>query len=262
MYIDTHCHLNFKAFSDDWRDALDRALKNRVEMIVVSTDLETSQKAIEIAKTTSGVWAAIGFHPIHVVDRDWRSEILRIRELIKQPKVVAVGEIGFDKIIKGQRVQNEEQWQKIKEVQERVFDFLVEAAQEFKKPLILHCREAEEVLQSKILNLKSKIVGVQHCFPGDLQYAQTLIDKDFKIGFTGMITYNPKWDNLIKEIDLSNILIETDSPFLTPVPHRGQRNEPSYVVEVARHIAKLKELDVSEVEKTTYINAQELFKLA
>lgn len=263
MFIDTHCHLNFKAFGFDWRQVLESALKNQVEMVIVSTDLNTSQKAVEIASQYSGVWAAVGFHPIHIVDRDWRSEILKIRELVSGPEVVAVGEIGFDRMIRGERVEDEQDWLAIQKVQEQVFDFLVEAAAEFKKPLILHCREAMEVLKEKLAltinNYQLAIKGVQHCFPGDLAYAKMLKRHGFKVGFTGLVTYNPKWDKVIEQLDLEDILIETDSPYLTPVPYRGKRNEPSYVIEVAKHIAKIKGVDLAAVEKATYENAQALF---
>lgn len=255
--IDSHCHLNFKAFEHDWKEVLEDSLRAGVDMIVVGTDLKTSQKAVEIAKHYSGVYAAVGFHPIHVIDRDWRSEILEIATLVDHPKAAAVGEVGFDRY----RMPREN-LKDIEATQERVFDFLVGEAVKVKKPLIIHNREAMDLFLPKLPELeKSKIKGVVHCYPGNLTQAKKLFDAGFKIGFTGLITYNNQWDELIKKIPLENILIETDSPYLTPVPCKGSRNEPKNVLLVAQKIAGLKLIPIEDVISATSQTARSLFDL-
>lgn len=253
--IDTHCHLNFQAFQKDWKEVVERTLKSGTDMILVGTDLVTSQKAVEMAKQYSGVHAAVGFHPIHVLDRDWRSEILRIAELIGEKEVVVIGEIGFDRY----RMPEEDMGSVIK-TQETVFSFFLSEAKKHKKPLILHNREAWDLLENHISTIRTLGVrGVQHCFPEGQKEAEKLFEIGFKIGFNGLVTYNSKWDELIKNTTLDSILIETDAPYLTPVPFRGQRNEPAYVQYVAKHIAKLKGVSEEEVIAATSQNAMKVF---
>lgn len=255
--IDSHCHLNFQAYERDWKQVVENNLRSGTDMIIVATDLATSKRAIEIAKLYSGVWATVGFHPIHVINRDWRVEILEIAKLTSHPKVVAIGEIGFDRYR-----MPEGNIAEIIKIQERVFDFLVGEAVRVNKPIIIHNREAMDILMDKLPELKKlKASGVQHCFPGNLTQAKKLFEIGFKIGFTGMITYNDTWDNLITRIPLENILIETDSPFLTPVPYRGERNKPKNVIEVAKHIASLKACLLDDVISQTYQNTKEVFGL-
>lgn len=255
--IDTHCHVNADIFKNDWKEVVERTLKEGTDMVVVGTDLESSKKAIDIAKNYSGVFAAVGLHPTEVLTKDWRSQILRIAELIDNPKVVAIGEIGFDRYR-----MPEADIDKIMQTQEVVFDFFMGEAVRSKKPIIIHTRDAMDILETKYPTLKEKgIVGVQHCFPGNLEQAEKLFAIDFKIGFNGLITFNGKWDKMIKELSLSQMLIETDAPYLTPVPNRGKRNEPGYVKLVAEHIAKVKNISTDEVVKSTTKNAKELFNL-
>lgn len=255
--IDTHCHINFQAFEKDWKQVVEKTLKNGVDMIIVGTDLKTSLKALEIAKLYSGVYAAVGFHPIHVTNRDYRSEILHIADLISDPKVVAIGEIGFDRY----RLADDEAEDIIKK-QITVFDFFIHEAAKVNKSILLHNRDAWDLLENHLPLIKQlHLTGVQHCFPGNLDQAKALFEIGFKVGFTGLITYNPAWDQLIKDLPLENILIETDTPYLTPIPYRGERNEPINVRYVAKHIAKIKGIDETTVLKQTLDNAVNLFKL-
>lgn len=272
MYIDIHAHLNFKAFEYDWREVLARSLKNKVEVIVPSTDLKTSRQAIEIAKSSSGVWAAVGFHPIHALDRDWRAEVQHIRQLASHPKVVAIGEVGLDDYIFDPRYHGSKhgstripgEKKKIQQTQERILQFFIELAAEVKKPLILHCRNAEDrFLKLLATNPQSlaTIGGDWHCASGNARQVAQALKLGLHISYTGLITYNNTWDKIIPEIPIDRLMIETDSPYLTPVPHRGERNEPSYVVAVAKKIAALRAVELTELERQTYANAQALFKL-
>lgn len=255
MYIDTHCHLNFKAFEQDWKDVLAESLREHVEMIIVGTDRVTSEKAVEMASKYSGVWATVGFHPIHVVDRDWRAEIQYIRELAKEKRVVGIGEIGLDYY---RLPNNPSDVEKLKQDQETVFKFFLDIAKEVNKPLMLHCRQADEEF---LEILTSPLRGQWHCFGGTFEQAQKALELGLSIGFTGLITYNHQWDATIERLPLDRILAETDAPYLTPEPYRGQRNQPKYVKEVVKKIAELKNISPEEVERRSYLNAQLLYKL-
>lgn len=255
--IDTHCHIQFPTYNDDRSDVIKRSLAQRVEMIVVGTDKTSSSGAIECASKYSGVYASVGFHPSDVVAKNWRSEILSIKENITNRHVVAVGEIGFD-----MHNVSSDQKKSVMRDQKIVFDFLVEEACAHSKPIIVHIRDAMEIFIKQLPALKKKgITGVVHCFSGTRADAQKLIRAGFYIGFTGMITFNYTWDSIIATLPLDKILIETDAPFLTPVPHRGKRNEPLYVQEVARRIATVRGESYETVCDLTYANACTLFSL-
>ncbi len=263
MLIDSHCHLNFKAFEADWPSVLERSVQAGVGLIVVSTDLKTSQKALEIAQNQDRVWAAVGFHPIHVVDRDWRSEVNRILELVRHPKVVALGEIGFDRFDLKRRNIPTSDWPSLIATQSRIVDLFLAESKVSKKPIIFHSREAQDLISQTVTSHKAnrsqKEWFVQHCFPGRLEDASQIIASGGLISFTGLITYNHQSDEVVKQLPLEKIMIETDSPYLTPEPFRGQRNEPGYVRAVADRIAQLKGLTFQEVARTTTGNAERFF---
>lgn len=244
--FDTHAHLNFKIFQGEEDEIIKKTLASGIEMIIVGADFETSRKAVELAKKYSGVWAAVGLHPINISRGDWRSEIQKIRDLAKEKKVVAIGEVGFDGT---------------HGIQEIVFDFFVSLAKELKKPLILHCREAKEKMLEKIQTLNHPFVW--HCFGEDVITALEIIKSGGMISFTGNITFrnNKTAEEVIKTIPLEKIMVETDCPYLAPEPHRGRRNEPRFVVEVAKKIAMIKGLSLEETEKILDQNTKKFFKV-
>ena len=259
--IDTHAHLNFEAFQSDYQQAIQRALKNNVRSIInVGSNFETSEKAVEIAKEYNGCWAAVGLHPIHVKDEDFNvnkyTEFIRVNiDYIK-----AIGETGLDFYHSD----------KEKEEQIKVLKQHIELAQEFDLPLILHCRGSKENSKDaylellKILNSSESIVGVMHCFLGDWQIAQEFLNLGLYIGFTGIITFknvNKELLDVVKNIPLDRILVETDCPYLSPEPHRGERNESSYVVLTAQKIAEIKGISLKEMDEITTVNAKKLFNL-
>lgn len=248
--FDTHAHLNFKIFQGEEDEIIKKALASGIEMIIVGADFETSRKAVELAKKYSGVWAAVGLHPINIGNGDWRSEIQKIRELAKEKKVVAIGEVGLD----FSRDQNTE-------TQETIFDFFVSLAKELKKPLIFHCRGGKEKMLEKIQALNHLFVW--HCFGEDVITALEIIKSGGYISFTGNITFrnNKTAEAVIKTIPLEKIMIETDCPYLAPEPYRGRRNEPRFVVEVAKKIATIKGLSLEETEKILDQNTKKFFKL-
>lgn len=269
MIIDSHAHLNFQDFENDWQEVIADCQKENVWLINVGSQLETSKKAIEIAnRYDQGVYAAVGLHPIHVEGSSFHPEEFsnqNFSDLIKSSKkVVAIGETGLDFYHDNKNRDN----------QKKIFSKHLSLAKDFNLPLILHGRNSkdgkdsayEEILE--ILARKQygdkKIRGVIHCFGGEIKQAKAFLDLGFYIGFTGVITF-PKTEALagiIKVLPLEKILIETDSPYLAPAPFRSQRNIPPYVKFVAAEIAKIKKIGYNKVVRQTGENAINLFNLS
>ncbi|TSC92845.1 MAG: TatD DNase family protein [Candidatus Berkelbacteria bacterium Licking1014_7] len=257
-FFDTHCHINFLAFENDWEDVVARSQKNNVNMLVVGTDLKTSLKAIAIARKYPNVRVALGLHPTHLKDRQWQSELAKFKKLIASEKVDAIGEIGFDDFC----LRADEKTKQLKMQEKIVNDFLAIAFKK-NKPVIFHARGAINLLEKKMRenpsNLK-KVGAVVHCFSGDVSFARWLVRQGFYLGFNGMIIRKNDWDEIIKETLLENILLETDAPFLTPVKFGKTRNEPIFVREVAQRIAEIKSLSVEKVANQTFQNALKFLK--
>jgi len=254
MYIDTHAHLNFKAFNEDYKDAIKRARDAEVMGIInVGSNTETSQKAIQIAhEFEHGVWAAVGLHPIHVIDEDFDFD--KYLELAKDEEVVAIGETGIDLYHNKTTIV----------LQKDVFNKSLEIALEVGKPAIIHSREADDEVLDVLQSRKSQNPkAVLHCFGRDWITAKKFLDLGFTLSFTGNITYHltPEREEMLKKVPLDRIMIETDCPFMAPVPYRGSRNEPAYVIEVAKQIAKIKKTPLAKVQEETTKNAIKLFGL-
>ncbi|MFA6485238.1 MAG: TatD family hydrolase [Parcubacteria group bacterium] len=264
--VDTHAHVNFSAFKDDADEILKKCSDENVGVINIGSQFSTSKRAVEMAeKYETGVWAVIGLHPSHLVEYDYEEEGIKFksvvekfdaqkyRELAKSKKVVAIGECGLD------YHYGEEN----KEIQMETFREEIKLAVELDLPLVVHCRNAYkdvlEILTEEKKKYGEKLRGVMHSYLGRLSYAHEFNKLGFLIAFNGVITYARDYDKVIREINLENILVETDCPWLTPVPHRGERNEPIYVKFVAQKIAEIKNIDVSEAENVTTQNAKKLF---
>ncbi len=283
-YIDIHSHVNFKAFDEDRDEVIRRALDGGIWMINIGTQIDTSRKAIEIANQyKEGVYAIIGLHPIHteVSHHDEkelgmgskeftsRGEVFNkkiYRELLQDKKVVGIGECGLDYY----RMDSESI-----EKQKKVFIEQIELANEFNKPLMLHIRNNYEnenrnayVDVTEILKHHAKVKGVVQFFEGTLENAKNFISLGFRISFSGAITYPPRksgkncnYEEIIKNIPLDMILADTDSPNMAPVPYRGKRNEPSYVKEIVKKIAEIKNLSEKEVVEAIVRNAERTFAI-
>lgn len=268
MLIDSHAHLNFNDFKNDWQQVITDCQKDDVWMINIGSQFKTSKKAIEIAdQYDQGVYAAIGLHPIHVEGSNFQPEKFNIQDYknlaTSSKKVVAIGETGLDFF------HNDKNFDKQKEV----FIQSINLAKELDLPIILHSRNSkdgkknayEEIL--KILATSDKRLatrGVIHCYGGGLKEAKEFLDLGFHIGFTGVITF-PKTDDLVKIVKITpmdKILIETDCPFLAPQPVRGKRNLPQYVKYVGKKIAEIRQISYNEVIEQTAQNAIKLFNLA
>lgn len=273
MIIDTHSHLNFKAFKEDSDEVIKRTLAEDVWMINVGTKHETSLKAVEIARQyDKGVYAAVGLHPMYAAaefvklktDPDEGEFLIKeqefdkekYRDLILQGKenVVAIGEIGLDYYYKP---KSSEKLKLFKEKQKRIFLEQLELAKEFNLPLILHCRVAHDDL-IEILSKELGLKGVVHCFTGTVEQAQKYIAMGFYIGMNGII-FKLSLDEVVKSVPLENMVVETDCPYLTPTPELGKRNEPLFIKHTINKIAELKGVSSDAVCKKTTENARNLF---
>ena len=282
--IDTHVHLDFKEFDRDREETIKRFFNAGGEkMINVGCNLASSARSVELAEKNKNIFASVGVHP-HDAEKLDKAAMEKLEELIIKEKVVAVGEIGLDffrPLVGGL----------FRDVQIEAFRMQLELAEKYKKPMIIHCREAYidllEILKSyRAVGWR----GTAHCFLGSWPIAEELLKMGFYLGFTGAITYakkpkiakpldlargkalilddiaplvasefEPEIFKVIKNTPLDRILIETDCPYLAPVPHRGERNEPTFVKHVAEKIAELKEVSVEKIEKATSENAKKLF---
>lgn len=283
MLIDIHTHVNFKAFEEDSHEAIKRALDDGVGMILVGSQNSTSKRSIEYANQypNQPVFAAVGLHPIHLESMEVDDQELGqaglgfktraeqfdyeyYKELAQDPKVVAIGEVGLDYY----RTEGTRAIQK----QQDVFRQQIELALETKKALMVHCRKAHgdciAILKEYYpLNPKPSTLnpfcGDIHFFEGTLEQAREYFKLGFTVSFTGVITFKNAHHHqtLVKELPLKRILLETDAPYITPEPHRGERNEPRFVRLVAQKVAELKGISLEEVEKVTTETAKKVFGL-
>jgi len=274
MYFDTHAHVNFNAYKEDGEEVLKKALNEGVFVVNVGSQYSTSQRAVEYAhKFETGIWAIVGIHPIHLnkktvhIDSEELDSVLEIKangedydaekylELAKDEKVVAIGEVGLDY----HHFEENENIEPLKEKQKEVLIKFIELANLVNKPVMLHCWDGYddllEILEKHPVNKK----GIVHSFIGSYKTANKFIELGYKIGLNGIITYGESYDRLIKEIDLTNIVIETDCPYLTPRPlEKDKRNEPAFVKLVAEKIAEVKEISIEEVARITTENAKKI----
>lgn len=260
MLIDTHCHIQFNHYKDDRDEVIDQARRNHVGMIIVGCDMQSSEQAVHYAEKIDGMtWAAVGQHPNDTRDS---FDVERFASLaLSSSKVVAIGETGVDWYRLPDGIDPEQEKHRQKEL------FLKHCALSRKtaKPIIIHCRDAHddllEILKSDYGSWKGgeREHGVLHCFTGTFDQARAYSELGFLISFTGIITFSQQYDDCIRKLPLEKILVETDAPFLTPVPFRGKRNVPFYVEYVASKIAEVRGIPFEEVCRATTRNAQRLF---
>lgn len=252
--IDTHSHPQFPQYDSDRPEVVRRAFEEDIKIICVGTDFEMSEKAISLAHQYQGIWATVGLHPNDNLSEDFDAEAYYQLGLDK--KVVAFGEIGLDYYrTKDPRNQIS---------QKRRFLQQIAVASELNLPLIIHCRDAHDEMLAALNDQRAATGakgGVIHSFTGNWQQAQKYFDLGFLIGLNGIITFTDQYNETIVKAPLDKILLETDAPFLAPVPYRGQRNEPAYVKFVAEKIAVLRNISVAEIVAKTTENANKLFNL-
>jgi len=265
---DTHCHLDYHKFNPDRAEVIQRATDaGLIRLLVPGLHHRSSKEAVKLAESNPSVYAAVGFHPTDL-DEFTEKTFEKVKDLARHPKVVAIGEIGIDYY-----------WVKEMEkraIQRDVLKRQLQFAQEVGKPVVIHMREEGDawtgdasvdllaILSEWTSGLSGTLKerpGVLHSFNGDLETAQKALDLNFFLGITGPVTYKTadKKREIIGQIPLDRILIETDSPFLSPVPHRGERNEPAYVRHIADKIAEIHLKSPAEIASITTANAARLF---
>lgn len=254
--VDTHCHLNFPEYKDDLDSVMDRAVSSSVEAIIIpGTSAESSESAVELAIKNKRIYAACGIHPHDADKYDREKDIKKIKDLaLKSNKVVAIGEIGLDYYKKYSDPKN----------QKVLLETCLDVARDFDFPVIFHNRDAEDDFLEIIKKRKShKMRGVVHCFSGTMDFLKKVIESGLHVSFTGNITFDKsgRINDLIKNVPTERLMLETDSPFLAPVPLRGKRNEPANVRHIASVIAELLSLSIEDVARFTTFNANRLFRL-
>ena len=298
-YFDAHAHVNFAAYDADREETIARAKDTWVVMNVVGTQLDTSKSAVELARKHDNVYATIGLHPVHTsksyhdekelgpsfappsrkatdghskasegkegkigfMSRGEVFDATVYEEMGKNPRVIAIGECGLDYYRCDEST---------KEFQKKVFIEHIELANRLQKPLMLHIRnplpQGSSVASAyddalEILRAHAKVKGDTHFFAGDWNTAKKFLDFGFALSFTGVLTFTNDYDEVVQNAPLDMLLSETDAPYVSPVPHRGKRNEPSYVVEVVRAIARIRDADVDEVASKLAENARRIFSV-
>lgn len=281
-YIDTHTHVNLRAFKDDAQETIQRSLDAGVGVVNVGTQIDTSRQAVELLKDfPEGVWAVVGLHPSHTYAHEFEDEeevkfktreehfdADLYRELAKHERVVGIGECGLDYY----RLPDDRDHNEIKQLQRAAFDEQIKLALELDKALCIHCRpsdgtvDAYEDLLEIIKEVKAGNPELRfevHCYTGDAATAKKFVDLGAYIGLNGIVTFDKttRSEEVVKAVPLENIILETDAPYLTPKSNRGKRNEPSFLPEVAEQIAYWKNISIDEVAEQTTNNAKKLFNI-
>ncbi len=275
MLIETHAHIDDKQFDTDRDEVIARAFQGGVEKIInIGAGLGSSQRSVVLTEKYENIFCSIGFHPHYFMEYGERSfdKISQLKALASSKKLVAIGEIGLDYFIPDRSVITEEQ----KELQKKGFILQLEFAKVLKLPVILHCRGSRPIAPSAYREAKDsyedifeiilnfpELNFVWHSFGGKLEFAEKVLKKENMLfSFSGNITYNkPNAEifEVLRKIPIEKIMLETDCPYLAPVPMRGKRNEPSYVKYVAQKIAETKRLEIEDLAKITTENAKIFF---
>ncbi len=290
--FDTHAHVNFNAFKDDGEEVLRRCFEAGMSVVNVGSQYSTSKRAIEYAHKFAnfskvqpsdegstfegGIYAAIGIHPVHLkkgsfthIDPEELTEqeitttgetfdYVKYLELARDEKVVAIGEVGLDY----HHFEENDDVDFLKNLQKETLLKFIQLANVVKKPVMIHCWDGYDDLLEILTNFPVAKKGIIHSFIGSYKTANKFIALGYKLGLNGIITYGDGYDRLIKEIDLKNIVLETDCPYLTPRPlEKGTRNEPLFVSHVAQKIADVKNISLEDVAKVTSQNAKEILGL-
>ena len=256
MFVDSHCHLDFPEYAGQIPDILARMKEAQVNhAMCISVDMPDFPNVLALAESHPNLFATVGTHPDYEDTPEPTED--QLVELAQHPKILAIGETGLDYYRMGDKTYEEMEWQRDR------FRTHIRAAIRVKKPLIIHTRSAsEDTIRIMKEEGASQVAGVMHCFTESLEVAKAAMEQGFYISFSGIVTFKSAKDlqETCKQIPLERMLIETDSPYLAPIPNRGKTNEPSWVAHVAQFIADLKGISVEEVAKHTTNNFKTLFK--
>ena len=248
--IDTHCHIYYDDYKKNFNSILERAEKNNISHIIcVGVDLDSSIKCIELSETHEMIYATVGYHPHESKDAK-HSYIYELEQLLNYKKVVAMGEMGLDYHYNHSDSN----------IQKKVFKEQLELAKSYDIPAIVHNRNADNDIL-KCLEETQSTNGVIHCFASNNNFAKKILNKGYLISITGLITFADELIDVVSNIPINKIMLETDSPYLTPVPFRGKTNEPSMIKYIAQKIADIKNISIDLVAKETTETAMEFFNL-
>ncbi len=253
--IDTHAHLDDSRLRSDWDGVLERARQaGVVQVVAIGTTAADSRAVLDLARTHRGLYAAVGIHPNDAAEAgeaDWPLVV----ELAGQPGVVAIGETGLDRYWDRTPFPIQQEW----------FGRHLELAHRLDLPVVIHCRDCQHDLIDQLKRLGRRVRGVQHSFTGTWEDAQEFLDLGLHLSFAGMLTYTNKSLDALREVaaraPLDRILVETDSPYLSPHPFRGQTNEPARIALTARRLAEIRGLPLQDLARITTDNARSLFRL-
>lgn len=254
IITDTHTHLYSEAFDGDRYDMIKRALKSGVSRFFVPAIDSTYTKAmLQLEKEfPKEVFLMMGLHPTHVKE-NYLEELEHVEELLGKKRFYAVGEIGIDLYWDTSTL----------EIQKEAFIYQIQLAKKYQLPIVIHCREAfDEIFEVLEAEKGDSLFGIFHCFTGTIEQAHQAISCNMKLGIGGVVTFkNGKIDQFINQIDVSNIVLETDAPYLSPVPYRGKRNESAYILNVLAKLSELYGITPEEIAKITTQNSKDVFKI-
>ncbi|MFO0357952.1 MAG: TatD family hydrolase [Sphingobacteriaceae bacterium] len=252
MFVDTHIHLYAEEFDADRDQLIQKALKNNVSMFYLpNVDSESIGRMHDLEKAyPQNCFAMMGLHPCSVKE-NVKDELKLVEEWLKKRKYAAIGEIGID-LYWDKTFANE---------QTEAFKTQIQWALDYNYGIIIHCRDAFDEVYDCLTSFQKLPKGIFHCFSGNVEQAKKIIElNNFKLGIGGVLTFkNSGLDKVLSEIDIAHLVLETDAPYLAPVPHRGKRNEPAFILEVAKRLAEIKEISMFEVEEVTQRNSQFIF---
>lgn len=254
IITDTHAHLYSEAFDDDRSDMIERALKENVKRFFIpAIDSTYTEAMLQLEKEyPDNVFLMMGLHPTHVKE-NYKEELKHVEEMLTQRQFYAIGEIGIDLY-----------WDKSTlSIQQEAFRHQIKLAKQYKLPIVIHCREAfDEIFEVLDKEKDDDLYGIFHCFAGNIEQAHQAISYNMKLGIGGVATFkNGKIDQFLNQINLKHIVLETDSPYLAPVPYRGKRNESAYITKVLEKLAIIYGVTVEEIASVTTQNSKDIFKI-
>ena len=254
IITDTHTHLYSEAFDEDRKEMIDRALKLNVSRFFIpAIDSSYTEAMFQLEKAyPDNVFLMMGLHPTHVKE-NYKQELKHVENMLNQRPFYAIGEIGIDLY-----------WDKSTlTIQQEAFKYQIKLAKRYKLPIIIHCREAfDEIFEVLDQEKSEDLFGIFHCFAGDLQQAHQAISYNMKLGIGGVATFkNGKIDQFLNQIDLNHIVLETDSPYLAPVPFRGKRNESAYIIKVLEKLSLIYGVSEEQIAIITTQNSKDIFNI-
>lgn len=255
VLTDTHTHLYSEAFDNDRAEMISRALHVEItRFFIPAIDSTYTEAMLQLEKEYPGhIFLMMGLHPTHVKKDNYNDELLHVEEMLAKHKFYAVGEIGIDLY-----------WDKSTlNIQQQAFRRQIQLAKQHKLPIVIHCRDAfDEIFEILEEEKDDDLFGIFHCFTGTLEQAKKAISYNMKLGIGGVVTFkNGKVDTFLREIDIEHIVLETDSPYLAPVPYRGKRNESSYLLNIVSKLENIYNLTTSEIASITTQNSKKVFRV-